>query len=187
MSGQQIGYLRVSTIDQNTARQLDGVALSKTFTDKLSGKDRERPQLQAMIEYARHGDTVHVHSLDRLARNIEDLKNIIKSLTGKGVDVFFHKENMEFKSDAGGLSAMQELMFSMLASFAQFERAFMLERQREGIQKAKEQGKYRGGQPKLDEKQIKQLKDLLGLGLSKTKVAEKMGITRQTVYTYMKI
>ena len=187
MTGQQIGYIRVSSAEQNTSRQLEGVTLTKIFEDKCSGKNADRPQLKALIDYAREGDTVHVHSLDRLARNIDDLRNIVKTLSNKGVNVHFHKENLDFNCSGEGLSPMHELMFNMLASFAQFERCLILERQREGIAQAKKSGKYRGGQPKLKEAEVQELKTMIGIGLSKSEVARRLGVTRQTVYSYLKV
>ena len=185
MTGQQIGYLRVSTTEQNTSRQLDGIELTKTFEDKCSGKNADRPQLKLLIDYAREGDTVHVHSLDRLARNMDDLKSIIKTLSGKGVNVRFEKENLDFNCLGNGLSPMHELMFNMLAAFAQFERSIILERQREGIALAKKAGKYRGGQPKLKDEQITELKNMLEAGVSKSEIARRLNITRQTIYAYI--
>jgi len=90
--GQRVGYLRVSTVDQNTDRQLDGIALDKVFTDKASGKDTNRPELTRALEYVREGDILVVHSMDRLARNLEDLRRIVRELTGRGVRVEFVKE-----------------------------------------------------------------------------------------------
>lgn len=184
-TGQQIGYIRVSTVDQNTSRQLDGVDLTKVFEDKCSGKNADRPQLQAMIEYAREGDTVHVHSLDRLARNFDNLKTIVKTLSEKGVNVHFHKENLQFNCSENGLSPMNELMFTMLAAFAQFERSIILERQREGIAIAKKEKKYKGGEPKLTEEEFEKMKLLLETGVSKSEIARQLKITRQTIYAYL--
>ena len=136
-----IGYIRVSSVDQNTARQLDGVKLDQTFTDKVSGSTVDRPELAQMLRSVRSGDTLHVHSIDRLARSLSDLLALVKDLTAKGVAVKFHKENLLF---AGEADPMQELMLSLLGSVAQFERSMIRERQREGIAKAKEAGKYKG-------------------------------------------
>src|SRR3954471_9977260 len=100
MAGQRIGYIRVSTLDQQTERQLDGIALDQTFTDKASGKDTKRPQLELMLRFARRGDTVVVHSMDRLARNLDDLRRIVHILTGKGVRIEFVKEHLTFTSNS---------------------------------------------------------------------------------------
>jgi DNA invertase Pin-like site-specific DNA recombinase len=99
MSGQRIGYMRVSTLDQHTERQLDGIEVDKTFTDKASGKDTQRPQLELMMNFVRSGDTIIVHSMDRLARNLDDLRRIVQILTGKGVRIEFVKEHLTFTGE----------------------------------------------------------------------------------------
>src|SRR5271170_7247718 len=142
--GQTVGYRRVSTLDQNTTRQLDGVELDRVFEDKLSGKDTNRPQLTAMLAHVREGDTVIVHSLDRLGRNLVDLRRIVSDLTERGVKVQFIKENLIF---SGEDSPMSNLLPSMLGAVAEFERALILERQREGIAIAKRAGVYKGRKP----------------------------------------
>src|SRR6478672_930223 len=139
--GQRIGYIRVSTVDQNTERQLDGVEVDRTFTDKASGKDTHRPQLKAALEYARDGDTLLIHSMDRLARNAEDLLRIVRELTGRGVSIEFVKNRLTF---SGKADPMATLMLTMLAAFGAFERELIRERQREGIAIAKAKGVYKG-------------------------------------------
>ena len=145
-TGKTIGYVRVSSIDQNDARQLDGLQLDKTFTDKASGKDTRRPQLQAMLEYARDGDRLLVHSMDRLSRSLKDLQEVVESLTAKGVSVTFVKENLTFQQPGVGddahNAAYSMLMLQMLGAVGQFERALIRERQREGIAIAKAKGVY---------------------------------------------
>lgn len=135
MPGKDIGYVRVSTHDQNTARQLDGVYLDKVFEEHASGKNADRPALQTCLDYVRDGDVLHVHSIDRLARNLQDLLSIVTTLKEKGVTVIFHKEKLEFvgNSAAGKSDAFQELQLHIIAAVAQSERALILERQREGI------------------------------------------------------
>jgi Resolvase, N terminal domain len=96
MLGQRIGYIRVSTIDQHTERQLEGIEVAKTFTDKASGKDTKRPQFEALMSFVRTGDTVVVHSMDRLARNLDDLRRIVQTLTARGVRIEFVKEHLTF-------------------------------------------------------------------------------------------
>lgn len=145
----QVGYIRVSSNEQNTERQLDEVILDKTFTEKASGGSRERPQLNTMLEYLRDGDTVHVHSIDRLARNTSDLNDIVNGLNDRGITIIFHKENLTFSHDVTQ-SAMNKLMFQMLAAFAEFERYMIRERQKEGIAKAKAKGLYKGRKRKVD-------------------------------------
>src|SRR4051794_11836885 len=120
MAGQRIGYIRGSTLDQQTERQLDGIALDQTFTDKASGKDANRPQLELMLRFARTGDIVIVHSMDRLARNLDDLRRIVHILTGKGVRIEFVKEHLAF---TGEDSPMANLLLSVMGAFAEFERA----------------------------------------------------------------
>src|SRR5690242_5614512 len=113
MAGQRIGYIRVSTLDQQIERQLDGMVLDQTFTDKASGKDTNRPQLELMLRFARTGDTVVVHSMDRLARNLDDLRRIVHILTGKGVRIEFVKEQLTF---TGEDSPMASLLLSRLST-----------------------------------------------------------------------
>ena len=179
--GQRVGYLRVSTVDQNTDRQLDGVALDKAFTDKASGKDTNRPELARALEYVREGDTLVVHSMDRLARNLEDLRRIVRELTGKGVRVEFAKESLTF---TGEDSAMNTLLLSMLGAVAEFERSMILERQREGIAIAKAAGKYKGRKASLSQTQVQELRERLAAGESVTVLAADYGVSRQTVYNY---
>jgi DNA invertase Pin-like site-specific DNA recombinase len=179
--GQRIGYQRVSTVDQNTVRQLDGVVLDKVFTDKASGKDINRPELARAIDYAREGDTLVVHSMDRLARNLEDLRRIVRELTGQGVKVEFAKENLTF---AGDDSPMNTLLLSMLGAVAEFERSMILERQREGIALAKAAGKYKGRKAALTDEQADQLRARLVAGESVSALAKEFGVSRQTVYNY---
>ena len=144
--GQRVGYLRVSSLDQNAIRQLEGLALDKTFTDKASGKDVNRPQLEAMQSFVREGDTVFCHSMDRRARNLDDLRRILLGLTERGIHIVFVKENLTF---TGEDSPMSNLLLSVMGAFAQFERELIRERQREGIAIAKREGKYRGRKPSL--------------------------------------
>ena len=182
MAGQNVGYVRVSSVEQNTARQLDGVALDKTFTDKVSGKDTQRPQLQACLSYVRDGDTMHIHSMDRLARNLDDLRKLVKDLTSRGVRVQFHKENLIFTGDD---SPMANLLLNLLGSVAEFERSLIRERLLQGVALAKAAGKYRGGKPKLADDQVQQLQARVAAGVAKAKVAREFGITRQTLYSYL--
>jgi DNA invertase Pin-like site-specific DNA recombinase len=178
--GQRIGYQCVSTVDQNTDRQLDGVELDKVFTDKASGKDTNRPELARAIEYLRDGDTLVVHSMDRLARNLEDLRRIVRELTGQGVRVEFVKESLTF---TGEDSAMNTLL-SMLGAVAEFERSMIFERQREGIALAKAAGKYKGRKASLSQTQANELRERLASGESVTTLATEYGVSRQTVYNY---
>ena len=179
--GQRVGYRRVSTVDQNTDRQLDGVELDKAFTDKASGKDANRPELARALEYVRDGDALVVHSMDRLARNLEDLLRLVRELTGQGIKVEFVKESLTF---AGDDSAMSTLLLSMLGAVAAFERSMILERQREGIAIAKAAGKYKGRKAALTGERVAELRMRLAQGESVTSLAKEFGISRQTVYNY---
>lgn len=182
--GQLIGYVRVSTLDQNTERQLDGIALDKVFTDKASGKDTDRPQLLAALEYVRQGDTLVCHSMDRLARNLDDLRRVVKALTGKGVAVRFVKETLTF---TGEDSPMANLLLSVMGAFAEFERSLIKERQREGIALAKAKGVYRGRKPALSAEQVEALKvlDKERGGKNRSGLAKEHGISRETLYQYL--
>jgi len=177
MNSQAIGYIRVSTVEQNTERQLKDVTLDKTFTDKCSGKNTNRPALKELIDYARQGDVVHVHDISRMARNTEDLLNLVKQFIKNGISLIFYKESLHF---TGENNPMQDLMLTMLGGIYQFERAMLLERQREGIAIAKAKGKYRGKPINLELHQ--QIKELIEQGINKTQVAKKLGCTRKTVY-----
>lgn len=183
MTGQRVGYKRVSSVDQNTMRQLEGVAVDRVFEDKASGKDTNRPQLQTALEYCRSGDTLVVHSMDRLARNLGDLLNLVKGLTDRGVHVeFLHPRPMTF---TGGDSPLDQMLLAVLGAVAQFERAMILERQREGIQLAKAEGKYRGGQFKLSDDRAAELRNRAAQGENKAALAREFNISRQTLYTYL--
>jgi DNA invertase Pin-like site-specific DNA recombinase len=177
----RVGYIRVSSLDQNTERQLDGQELDKVFTDKASGKDTKRPQLQAALDYLREGDCLVVHSMDRLARNLDDLRRIVLGLTTKGVLVEFVKEHLTF---TGEDSAMSQLLLSVMGAFAEFERSLIRERQREGIALAKKAGVYKGRKPSLSEEQAQQLRARITAGEKKTALAREFGISRETLYQY---
>jgi DNA invertase Pin-like site-specific DNA recombinase len=175
------GYIRVSSLDQNENRQLADIrdTLDKVFIDKLSGKDTQRPSLQQMLEFVREGDTVHAHSIDRLARNLRDLQAIVDSLINRGVSVIFHKENLTF---SGGDDPMQKLTLQLMGAFSEFERSIIKERQREGIEAAKQRGVYRGRKPKLRKDQIDEIEAKLAAGATKKAIAEEYGVSRQTLY-----
>ncbi len=183
MQGHRLGYIRISTIDQSEARQLEGIALDKVFLDKASGKDTKRPELELLLSFARQGDTVVVHSMDRLARNLDDLRRLVQTLTNKGVRVEFVKEGLTF---SGEDSPMANLMLSVMGAFAEFERALIRERQREGIALAKRKGVYKGRKKALSVEQVAQLRARLSIGVSKAQVARELGISRETLYQYLK-
>lgn len=180
--GQRVGYQRVSTVDQNTDRQLDGVELDKVFTDKASGKDVHRPELARALEYVREGDVLVVHSMDRLARSLVDLRRTVDELTQRGVEVRFVTEGLAFTSDKSDPCAV--LMLSVMGAVAEFERSMILERQREGIALAKAAGKYKGRKAALTAEQASELRARLAAGEPVTALAKEFGVSRQTVYNY---
>jgi DNA invertase Pin-like site-specific DNA recombinase len=184
MIGQRIGYVRVSTFDQNPERQLDNIKVDRTFTDKASGKDTKRPELEALMSFARMGDTVVVHSMDRLARNLDDLRRIVQMLTQRGVHIEFVKEHLSF---TGEDSPMANLMLSVMGAFAEFERSLIRERQREGIALAKQRGAYRGRKKALSDLEIATLRQRAVAGEQKTALAREFGISRETLYQYLRI
>jgi DNA invertase Pin-like site-specific DNA recombinase len=184
-NGQLVGYVRVSTLDQNSERQLDGMKLVKVFTDKASGKDTKRPQLQAALEYLRERDTLIVHSMDRLGRNMLDLLQTIKALNDRGVAVQFMKEHLTF---SGEDSPMAKLQLGLLAAVAEFERSLIRERQREGIALAKNKGVYKGRKKALSVEQAKAViaKDKANGGKGRAALARDLGICRETLYQYLR-
>ena len=184
MTSQKIGYIRVSSLDQSTERQLDGIALDKIFTDKASAKDTNRPQLRAALNHARAGDTLIVHSMDRLARNVEDMLRLVREINGRDISVKFVKENMSFT--VGNDDPRSILMFTMLSAFAQFERALIRERQREGIVLAKTKGVYKGRKRVLNTEQAAQLREQAATGANRSKLAKEFGISRETLYQYIR-
>ncbi len=180
MTGQRIGYIRVSSEDQNPGRQLEGVHLDRTFVDHASGKSTDRPALSECLKYIRSGDILVVHSMDRLARNLDDLRLIVKSLTDQQIQVEFIKEVLTF---TGEDSPMSTLLLSVMGAFAEFERSLIRERQREGIELAKKRGAYKGRKPILSNEQIVKIKELNEMGISKSKIARDFSVSRQTIYT----
>jgi DNA invertase Pin-like site-specific DNA recombinase len=184
MAGQRIGYVRVSTVEQNAVRQFDGAALDCTFTDRASGRDAKRPELQGLMRFARDGDTVIVHSMDRLARNLDDLRRIVHELNGGGVRIEFLKEQLSF---SGEDSPMATLLLSVMGAFAEFERALIRERQREGVALAKERGAYKGRRPTLSDEDRAELTSRAASGESKLQLAHEFGISRETVYQYLRL
>lgn len=183
VKGQSVGYVRVSTLLQNENRQLEGLNLDHVFTDKISGKDRDRPELKRCLDHLRAGDTLHVHSIDRLARNLRDLEGIVKDLVGKGVAVKFEKEGLTFTGDD---NAMNTLMLQVMGACAQFELSMIKERQREGIAIAKKKGVQIGRKAKLDSASIDTIKDLWRSGKNKMEIAQEMGVSRVTFYAFLK-
>ena len=164
MHGQRIGYVRVSSFDQNPERQLEQIQVDKVFTDKASGKDTRRPELERLLAFVREGDTVVVHSMDRLARNLDDLRRLVQGLTQRGVRIEFLKEHLTF---TGEDSPMANLML-------------------EGIALAKQRGAYRGRKKSLSSERIAELRQRVEAGEQKTKLAREFGISRETLYQYLR-
>ncbi|MCU0237584.1 MAG: recombinase family protein [Acidobacteria bacterium] len=184
MPGQRIGYVRVSSFDQNPERQLENISLNKVFTDKASGKDTKRPELEALLAFAREGDIVVVHSMDRLARNLDDLRRLVQMLTKRGIRIEFVKEGLHF---TGEDSPMANLLLSVMGAFAEFERALIRERQREGIALAKKRGAYRGRKKALSPEQVAALRQRAAAGDQKAALAREFGISRETLYQYLRM
>lgn len=185
MTGKRIGYIRVSTADQNPDRQLEKIPLDKTFIDFASAKTTDRPNLKLLIDFVREDDIVIVHSMDRLARNLKDLKDLVDYFITNHIQVQFVKENITFTGDN---SPFNMLMLHLMGAFAEFEHAFIRERQREGIEIAKRKGKFRGRSKKLNGEKLETLKqDLSTTRKSKTQIAKELGVSRKTLYGYLKI
>ena len=183
MQGQRVGYIRVSSFDQNPERQLEGVALDRVFTDKASGKDTQRPELESLLGFVRQGDILVVHSMDRLARNLDDLRRLVNELTERGVRIEFVKEGLTF---TGEDSPMAKLLLSVMGAFGEFERALIRERQREGIELARKKGKYKGRKRSLSPEQVAALKERVAAGEKKAGLAREFGISRETLYQYLR-
>lgn len=182
MSGQIVGYVRVSSNEQNPARQLVAIgAVDEIFTDRISGKSRsERPELDRMLRHVRRGDTVRVSSMDRLARSVIDLTQIIHELNGKEVEVEFTTERLTFAPGAEDPFAMFQL--HMLGAVAQLERSLIKERQREGIDLARARGVYQGRARKLTPRQVAEAHDMVATGVPKARVARELGCSRRVLY-----
>lgn len=175
-----IAYVRVSTVEQNEARQVEALKahnIDKWFTEKVSGKSMDRPQLQAMLDYVREGDTVYIHDFSRLARSTKDLLAIVEQLQDKNVHLVSNKENLDTSTPTG------KLMLTMIAAINEFERENLLERQREGIAIAKAEGKFKGGQVKrIDEKTFNAAYDRYQhRELNKKELAAELKISRPTL------
>ena len=183
-TGQRIGYKRVSTLVQNTDRQLVDLKLDRVFEDHASGKNTDqRPQLNELMQYVRCGDTVYVHSMDRLARNLQDLLNITEYLLNKGAEIRFLKENLTFESK-NSTTPMSKLMMMILGAVAEFERALILERQRDGIAIAKARGAYKGRKP-IDKTIIDKATRMVREGKKISSVAKELKISRGSIYKYL--
>lgn len=182
MAGQVAAYVRVSSADQNPDRQLTAVGdVDETFTDRVSGKSRaERPALAQMLRHVRRGDTVRVASMDRLARSMVDLAQLVQDMTGLGVRVEFVAERLTF--DPGAQDPFATFQLHLLGAVAQLERSLIRERQREGIDLAKAKGVYRGRARKLTPDQVADAQELVDSGVPKAKVARDLGCSRRVLY-----
>ena len=181
----KVAYIRVSTVEQNESRQLEAMqnkGIEKYFTEKVSAKDTNRPQLKAMMDYVREGDTIYIHDFSRLARSTKDLLEIVEQLNNKKVTLISNKENIDTSTPTG------KLMLTMIGAIAEFERANLLERQREGIEIAKREGKFKGGQVKtIEDKTFDKLyQKYKNREINKTQLAEKLNISRPTLNKLLK-
>ena len=185
VTGQKIGYARVSSKDQNLDRQLAALKKEKVFrifTDTVSGSSTQRPGLDGALNYVRAGDQLIVVSMDRLARSLIDLHRLVDELTERGVSVKFLKEGQTYSLNS---TPIAKLMLGLLGSVAEFERSIIRERQAEGIAKAKARGVYKGRAKVLNEEQVAQAREWVGAGIPKAEVARRLGIGRTTLYKYL--
>ena len=183
MIGKRIGYIRVSTVDQNPERQLQGVKIDKRFIDYASGSSTDRPQLSALLDYVREDDIILVHSMDRLARSAKDLLVLVESLNRRGIEVHFMKENLAFK---GASDPISKLLLTIMGAVAEFERAIMLERQREGIAIAKKNGRFLGKPSGYTKDVVIGIKEALTTRKSMSQIAKDLQIGRTSLYKYMR-
>jgi len=178
-----IGYIRVSSCDQHTDRQLEGVALDRTYRDRLSGKDINRPELQRCLANLQNGDVLHVHSLDRLTRNLKDLIQLLEELMDRGVAVHFHKEKLIFSKDG---TPFEKLHLHIIGAVSEFERSMIRERQREGIALARNKGKYTGRKPLIDDEDAANIVRRAAGRESVRRIAGDYGVSPQTVYRILR-
>lgn len=183
MGGQVVGYIRVSSAEQNIARQEESVGLvDRTFIDRASGKDRaERPQLKELLAWVRDGDHVRVSSMDRLARSVVDLHQVVDEITAKGASIEFIREGLTFGQ--GPQDPTSRLLLAVMGAVAAFERDIIRERQAEGISLAKKRGTYKGRARRLTPAQVDEARHQIDRGVPKAVVARDLGCSRQTLYT----
>jgi DNA invertase Pin-like site-specific DNA recombinase len=183
MSGKRVGYIRVSTWEQNPGRQLEGMELDKKFIDYASGKSTNRPELQKMLDYIREDDSVYVHSIDRLARNIKDLLDMVDHFIDNGIKVYFIQEGLQFTDKK---CANERLILSIFGTIHEFFLKKRHDDQMEGIRKAQAEGKYRGKQKTIKGEKLTKLISLWNAGLTKGRICFEMSITRPTLDSYIK-
>ena len=179
-----IGYVRVSSFEQHMDRQLGGIQLDKIYRDTISGKDTERPELKKCLACLKEGDVLHVHSIDRLTRNLRDLLRLLEEMATRGVTVRFHKEKLTFTSDT---SPFQKLHLQIIGAVAEVERAFIRERQREGIAIAKTKGKYKGRKAMLSDEQVDEISWRVKNKERIARIAHEYGVSRQTIYRSLRL
>lgn len=175
----RVGYIRVSTIDQNPDRQLEGIELEKKFIDYATGRDYSRKEFDKMMAFVREGDHVIVHSIDRIARNLQNLRQIVSTLNFKGISIEFKKENLYFSPDKE--DARSNLMLNMMGAFAEFELALIKERQREGISIARLKNKY-GSNKKLTKEQEEEIATLIEQHVPVIELVKRFHVSRPTIY-----
>lgn len=183
-TGQRYGYVRTRSGSQHTSSQLEGQTLDRIFEEKASGGTIDRPELEAMLSFVHEGDEVVVQSMDRLARNLGHLRQVVQRMTAKGVNVTFVKEGMTF---TGEDSAKATLMLSLLGTLAEFDRSRIIERQREGIEIAKRRGVYKGRRPSLNEEQVRMIRWRVSAGEKKAQLAREYCVSRETLYSYLRL
>lgn len=185
--GQVVGYARVSSEQQNLARQLESIGtVDRLFQDKVSGGSRaDRAGLTECLRYIRDGDTVRVASMDRLARSLVDLQQIVGELLKEGASVQFIKESQLYSPDSS--DSMSRLLLQILGAFAEFERNLIRERQAEGIAIAKRTGKYRGHTRRVTASDMESIRKRLALGVPKAQIARELGVNRSTLYRTLAI
>lgn len=182
MSGKQVGYIRVSTASQKTDRQLDGVVLDKVFEERVSARNAgSREMLKHCLDYLREHDILHVHSIDRLARNMSDLLSIVDDLVKRDVTIRFHSEGLTFAPQKE--DPMASLMLHMLGAFAEFERSLIGQRRKEGLEVARKRGKQIGRRKSLSDEDLLAIALKLSKGASKSDLAKEYGVSRTTLYT----
>lgn len=181
----KIAYCRVSTAEQNEARQIEALekhGIEKWFIEKVSGKDTNRPKLKEMLDFAREGDTIYIHDFSRLARSTKDLLDIVEQLNNNGIHLVSNKENIDSSTPTG------KLMLTMIGAIAEFERQNLLERQKEGIAIAKREGKFKGGQvKKIDDTLFNNLLEQYNTrAINKKEFAERLNVSRPTLDKLLK-
>jgi len=179
-----VGYVRVSTVEQDPDRQIEEltcwIQVDKLFEDHANSGSTDRPALAECLGSLRDGDTLHVHSLDRLARSLQDLQGLVKNLIGRGVTITFHYEGLTFAPGDG--DPMAKLMLHMMAAFAEFERSLIRERQAEGIAKAKARGAYKGRKRHLTDAQVEEIRERKEAGERVAALAKEYGVSPTTIY-----